>query len=97
MRKLQDYIDIHEKHDKDIINYLKLVNSANIDDYDKEFVELYRKGIISIKDKQYNIDNLFIEDCNDRIVLYDKGDFHFDIISNSIILKTITMNTHKTN
>lgn len=87
MSNLQDFIDAHEKHDKAIINYLNLVNSANLDEYDKEFVDLYRKGTISINGKQYNLDNLFIEDCNEKIILYDKKDFHFDILSNSTIPK----------
>ena len=43
------------------IDYNKYVDSADLSKYEEPFVNFYRKGIIVIKDKEYKVADLYLE------------------------------------
>ena len=80
--------DVQEQHLKFLEKreqYLEKIEKANLDKFDLEFVDFYRKGKIEINKKVYNLDDLYIEEGTvegKKInILVDFHQMKYDIIT----------------
>ncbi len=75
--------EIHENNYKRAKDYLRNVNNADLSNYDKGFVDYYRKGTIKILGKVYKPNSLFIEKYDNKVILYDKNNIGYDLLTSN--------------